>query len=78
MLHQTCARQVPTGLDPATVETRAWSLIHGFGVVYLSGRFQSGDTSGAGRELFDQVIALLERIGTDPASTAGEAGLDFP
>ncbi|MBC55779.1 MAG: hypothetical protein CL814_02475 [Confluentimicrobium sp.] len=71
VLRQTCAPFVPTGQDPRTVETRVWSLNHGFGVVYLSGRFQSGDISGAGQE-------LLEHIGTDRASTGGEAGLDFP
>lgn len=60
VLREACAPFVPPGVDPLVIETQVWSLIHGFTTLSLSGRFQSAD-------MFDQVMALLERVGCDPA-----------
>jgi len=63
VLRDACAPFVPPGTDPVAVETRVWSLIHGYAALRLSGRFAGTAATG-----FDSVIALLDGIGTDARS----------
>ncbi|MHC0054127.1 TetR/AcrR family transcriptional regulator [Actibacterium sp. D379-3] len=67
VLRQTCAPFVPDGQNPAIVETQVWSLIHGYTTLFMSGRLWPEGGGEAGQGPFDQVMALLDRIGTDPA-----------
>lgn len=60
VLRETCAPLVPPGTDPLVIETQVWSLVHGFALLILSGRF------GPDPVPEDAVLALLDRIGTDP------------
>lgn len=60
VLRETCAPLVPQGTDPVVIETQVWSLVHGFALLILTGRF------GPGPAPEDAVLALLDRIGTDP------------
>lgn len=62
VLRETCAPFVPTGQDPVIVETQVWSLVHGFAVLYLSGRFGPVDRDTAEYGPFRQVIALLDAL----------------
>ncbi|MCR8725357.1 TetR/AcrR family transcriptional regulator [Frigidibacter sp. ROC022] len=67
-LRQACAPFVGPGQDPAAIESQVWSLVHGFATLYLSGRMRFNAGSAAPRARFDEVMALLDRIGTDPAA----------
>lgn len=60
VLRETCAPLVPPGTDPVVIETQIWSLVHGFALLILTGRF------GPGPAPEDAVLALLDRIGTAP------------
>ncbi|TNF22782.1 MAG: TetR/AcrR family transcriptional regulator [Rhodobacteraceae bacterium] len=60
VLRDTCAPLVPPGTDPVVIETQVWSLVHGFALLILTGRF------GPDPVPEDAVLALLDRIGTDP------------
>lgn len=60
VLRETCAPLVPPGTDPVVIETQVWSLVHGFALLIMTGRF------GPGPAPEDAVLALLDRIGTDP------------
>ena len=51
---------MPPGTDPLIIETQVWSLVHGFALLILTGRF------GPGPAPEDAVLALLDRIGTPP------------
>jgi len=65
VLRDACAPFVPAGTDPVIIESQVWSLIHGYSTLYLSGRFRTELDDRT--ENFDQVMTLLDRIGTDPA-----------
>lgn len=60
VLRDTCAPLVPPGADPLVIETQVWSLVHGFALLILSGRFDPDPVPE------DAVLALLDRIGADP------------
>ncbi|AKO95358.1 MAG: TetR/AcrR family transcriptional regulator [Marinovum algicola] len=60
VLRDACAPFVPPGTDPLIIETQVWSLVHGFALLILTGRF------GPGPAPEDAVLALLDRIGTPP------------
>ena len=66
VLRRCCAPFVPPGTDPRVIEGQVWSLIHGFTTLFLGGRFRAeGEAAGdpAANGLFDQVMALLDRLG---------------
>lgn len=63
-LRRCCAPFVPPGVAPEVIEAQVWSLIHGFTSLFLAGRFWTGPTDGDGA--FDQVMALLDRVGAPP------------
>ena len=60
LLRDTCAPFMPPGTDPVVIETQVWALMHGYVLLVFSGRFHE---SGAPD---DGVLALLDRVGTDP------------
>jgi len=66
VLRRCCAPFVAEGEDPFAIETQVWSLIHGFTSLVLSGSFMLPGQPGED-VLFDHLLALLDRIGTDPA-----------
>ncbi|WP_071675563.1 TetR/AcrR family transcriptional regulator [Nioella nitratireducens] len=57
VLRDTCAPLVPPGTDPLVIETQVWSLVHGYALLNMTGRF------GACTPPDDAVLALLDRIG---------------
>ncbi len=61
VLRDTVAPLVPAGTDATVLETQVWSLVHGFAMLVLAGRF------GQSSPPDDGVLALLSQIGTDPA-----------
>lgn len=63
ILRDVCAPFVPEGQNPQIVELQVWSLIHGFTTLSVSGEFGSPSPSLEDGP-FEQVIALLERVGT--------------
>ena len=67
ILRKTCAPFVPEGTDPHIIEAQVWSLIHGFTQLYVAGEF-GNPPAPLDEGPFDQVMALLDRIGTQPAS----------
>jgi len=60
VLRDTCAPLVPPGTDPIVIETQVWSLVHGYALLGMTGRF------GGGPPPDGEVLALLNSIGTDP------------
>ncbi len=60
VLRDTCAPLVPPGTDPGVIETQVWSLVHGYALLILTGRF------GPDPAPDDEVLALLDKIGVDP------------
>lgn len=67
ILRKTCAPFVPEGSDPQIIEAQVWSLIHGFTLLYVAGEF-GNPPAPLDEGPFDQVMALLDRIGTQPTS----------
>lgn len=63
VLREACAPFVPKGEYPVVIETQVWSLIHGYSQLYLSGRFGPVNPALDTRGPFEQVMALLDRIG---------------
>lgn len=61
VLRQACAPFVPPDTDRTVIEAQVWSLIHGFTTLALSGRFNPAEALLP--DPFDQVMALLDRIG---------------
>lgn len=62
VLRDSCAPFQPEGADPVILETQVWSLVHGYAMLILTGRF--GGTS-ARDEAF---LAVLDRIIAPPLS----------
>lgn len=60
VLRDTCAPFVPAGKDPVEIETQVWSLVHGYALLKLSGRF--GGTPAPD----DAVLSVLDHIGSPP------------
>ena len=56
LLRDTCAPFVPDGVDPVVIETQVWSLVHGFALLIMTGRFE-------GKEPLEEVLDLLDRVG---------------
>jgi AcrR family transcriptional regulator len=67
ILRDVCAPFVPDGTDERIVEAQVWSLIHGFTLLYIAGEFGSPPPP-IDIGPFDQVMALLDRIGSPPTS----------
>jgi AcrR family transcriptional regulator len=67
VLAETCAPFVPAGTPPLIIEAQVWSLVHGYTVLYLSGRFRRTTVTETGLGLFDQVMTLLDQVGTNRA-----------
>lgn len=61
VLRDACAPFAPGGEAPEIVEAQVWSLIHGYAALRLSGRFRNDAPAN-----FDRVMALLDRVGTEP------------
>jgi len=62
VLRDSCAPFQPAGADPVDLESQVWSLVHGYAMLVLSGRF-------ADRPEFDaRLLAALERIAPEPVS----------
>lgn len=67
LLREVCAPFVPPGQAPVILETQVWSLIHGFTLLYLAGEF--GNPPPALQDgPFDQVMQLLDQVGTQASS----------
>lgn len=66
ILRETCAPFVPEGSAPEVIETQVWSLIHGYTLLFVSGRLGPDASARIADAPFDQVMALLDRIGRDP------------
>lgn len=62
VLRETCVPFVPTGQDPVIVETRVWSLVHGYAVLSLSGRFGPVGTGDNPPGPFEKVLAMLDDL----------------
>ncbi|MCB1342241.1 MAG: TetR/AcrR family transcriptional regulator [Pseudooceanicola sp.] len=58
VLSRCCAPFVSPGSDPRAIEIQVWSLIHGYASLSLAGRIGPDDPA-----LFEQVLALLDRVG---------------
>jgi hypothetical protein len=60
---------VPEGQAPEVIEAQVWSLIHGYAFLAVSGQFGDGaaETAPCRDASFTAVMALLDRIGVDPA-----------
>ena len=67
ILRSVCAPFVPDGTDARIIEAQVWSLIHGFTLLYIAGEFGS-PPEPIETGPFDQVMALLDRIGTEPSA----------
>ncbi|SHG52437.1 TetR/AcrR family transcriptional regulator [Cognatishimia maritima] len=63
ILRSVCAPFIPEGQNPQIIEIQVWSLIHGFTLLYLSGEFGCPPPPIEDGP-FDQIIALLDRVGT--------------
>lgn len=63
LLRGVCAPFIPDGQNSEIVEMQVWSLIHGFTLLYLAGEFGCPPPP-IDDGPFDQVIALLDRVGT--------------
>ncbi|MGV6848001.1 MAG: TetR/AcrR family transcriptional regulator [Marinibacterium sp.] len=66
ILRDTCAPFVPDGMAPEIIELQVWSLIHGYTLLFLSGRLGRQDPAGIQDAPFEQVMGLLDRVGRDP------------
>lgn len=62
VLRDSCAPFQPPGADPVILETQVWSLVHGYAMLILTGRF--GDTSARDEDF----LAVLDRIIAPPLS----------
>ncbi len=63
ILREVCAPFIPEGQDRQVGVIQVWSLIHGFTTLYLAGEFGSPPPPIEDGP-FEQVAALLDRIGT--------------
>ena len=68
ILRAACAPFVPEGTAPEIIEIQVWSLIHGYTLLFLSGRFGRSDPAKIEDAPFDDVMSLLNRVGRDPLS----------
>ncbi len=66
VLRACCAPFIPAGENSQIVEIQVWSLIHGFTLLYISGEFGAPPPAIPDGP-FDQVMGLLDRVGTAPA-----------
>lgn len=66
ILRDACAPFVPEGTRPEVIEFQVWSLIHGYTQLFLSGRFGAIAPTDVADGPFDEVMSLLDRIGTAP------------
>jgi AcrR family transcriptional regulator len=66
VLREACAPFVAEGQDPAVVEAQVWSLIHGYTTLHLSRRLSPDRPQAETPDRLDEVMALLDRIGTTP------------
>ncbi|MAC77555.1 MAG: TetR family transcriptional regulator [Rhodobacteraceae bacterium] len=67
VLRQTCAPFVPQGTPREVIEAQVWSLIHGYTLLFISGRLNCRAPRAVEDGPFDAVMALLDRVGVDPA-----------
>lgn len=68
ILRDTCAPFVPAGTAPEIIEFQVWSLIHGYTLLFVSGRLGNVRPQRIEDGPFEQVLALLDCIGTPPSS----------
>ena len=68
ILREACAPFVPEGTPPEVIEIQVWSLIHGYTLLFVSGRLGPVAPERVEQGPFEPVMALLDRIGTPPAS----------
>ena len=66
ILRKACAPFVPESTRPEIIEFQVWSLIHGYTQLFLSGRFGAIAPTDVADGPFDEVMSLLDRIGTAP------------
>lgn len=67
ILRATCAPFVPTDTPREVIEAQVWSLIHGYTLLFTTGRLNCRAPRAVEDGPFDAVMALLDRIGVDPA-----------
>ena len=58
VLRETCAPFVPPGSDPVVIETQVWSLVHGYAMLILTGRFDRDPIDD------DAFLTILGEIGS--------------
>ncbi|TCL10015.1 TetR family transcriptional regulator [Shimia isoporae] len=68
ILREACAPFVPAHTAPEVIEFQVWSLVHGYTQLFLSGRFGAIAPIEVSDGPFDEVMSLLDRIGTAPKS----------
>ena len=66
LLRDACAPFVADGQDPAVIEAQVWSLIHRYTTLHHSNRLWPDRPSAAAPDRFEEVMALLDRIGAAP------------
>ncbi|PSL20391.1 TetR/AcrR family transcriptional regulator [Shimia abyssi] len=68
ILRDTCAPFVPPDTQKEVIEFQVWSLVHGYTMLFVSGRLGCLHPKNLGDGPFDQVMALLDRIGDTSSS----------
>ncbi|WP_204113903.1 TetR/AcrR family transcriptional regulator [Shimia biformata] len=63
ILRDACAPFVPEGTQPEVIEFQVWSLIHGYTLLFVSGRLGCLAPERIEDGPFEQVMALLDRVG---------------
>ncbi|KPA22053.1 HTH-type transcriptional regulator BetI [Shimia sp. SK013] len=68
ILRDACAPFVPDGTQPEVVEFQVWSLIHGYTMLFVRGHLGEIMPTDVTDGPFEEVMALLDRVGTAPKS----------
>lgn len=68
ILRDACAPFVPDGTRPEVVEFQVWSLIHGYTMLFVRGHFGETMPAEVADGPFEEVMALLDRVGSAPTS----------
>ncbi|WP_270729249.1 TetR/AcrR family transcriptional regulator [Shimia sp. Alg240-R146] len=68
ILRDACAPFVPDGTQPEVVEFQVWSLIHGYTMLFVRGHLGEIMPTDVADGPFEEVMALLDRVGTPPKS----------